>query len=107
MGHRLEGRCRHMVAKPHPLEKSARAIEAALRGFTHFRGSDGLLIRENEWGHLEVVLGCHAFKDMTDVERQDAVWGFLRATVDPDDLAQLSRVHAVDREEYDATVRGL
>ncbi len=94
-----------MVAKPHPLEKSARAIEAALRKFTCFRGSDGLLIRENEWGHLEVVLGCHAFRDMSIVERQDAVWEFLRENVDSDDLAHLSRVQTLDLEEYDARVR--
>ncbi len=94
-----------MVARPHPLEESARAIEAALRKFTRSRGYDGLLVRENEWGHLEVVLGCHAFKDMSDVERQDAVWAFLRENVDPDHLAHLSRVHALDVDEYKVRVR--
>jgi len=92
-----------MVAKPSIVEARG-AIEAALREFTLYRGSDGLHTFENEWGHLEVLLGCDAFKGMSIVQRQDAVWDFLTRKVQPSHLAHISRIHALDRDEYEAAV---
>ena len=52
-----------MVAKQ-GLVKAKESIEKALDEFIHHRSVDRFLVFENEWGHLEAVLGVHAFEDM-------------------------------------------
>ena len=89
-----------MVAKQ-GLVKAKESIEKALDEFIHHRSVDRFDVFENEWGHLEAVLGVHTFKDMNLAQRQDTVWKFLRKSVDPEDLVHLSCVHTLDRDEFD------
>ncbi len=90
-----------MVAKADILGAKER-IERALREFVHDRREAGVLVYENEWGHLRAVVGSHAFDFRSQVESQELVWEWLRQQVPADDLRLLAGVRLVGAAEYDA-----
>ena len=99
-----------MVAKQ-SIIKAKDQIERVLNEFVHHRASDKIHVFDvdisvNEWGHLEVIMACEAFKGMSIVERQDRVWDYLREKLGSDVLAHLSQIRTMDHEEYDASTPG-
>ena len=92
-----------MVAKPDIL-RAKETIELELRRFVHDRGEAGVLVYENEWGHLEAIIGSHAFDFHSQVEAQDLLTDWLRKRVPDEYLRHLGSVRLVGPREYDALI---
>jgi hypothetical protein len=83
------------------LEKSAKAIEAAISQLIESRNGGRVDVAANQWGHLDVVIGTDIFRGVDPVERVDRVLDHLRNSLDPADFANVSKVWVLDAEEYE------
>ena len=90
-----------MVARQHPLEKSARAIESALATLIRDHEGSKVDVSGNKWGHLDVVVGSDMFREIDPETRDDMVWNYLQKKLDPADFANLAQVWVLDVDEYD------
>lgn len=94
-----------MVAKQHPLEKSARAIEASVAALVGNRNGGRVDVAANQWGHLDVVIGTDLYRGVDPNERVDRVLDHLQTSLNPADFAHVGQVWVLDAEEYENLLR--
>lgn len=94
-----------MVAKQHPLEKSARAIEASVAALVGNSNGGRVDVAANQWGHLDVVIGTDMYRGVDPIERVDRVLDHLQTSLDPADFANVGEVWVLDAEEYENLLR--
>lgn len=80
----------------------AERIRKALEEFVDADERARIVVFESSAGNLRAVVPSRKFSDKGPVERQDAVWDFLKKKLDPKDLVRLYGVHAMDPKEFTA-----
>lgn len=80
----------------------AERIKKALEEFVDADEKGRIVVFESSAGNLRAVVPSRKFSHKGPVERQDAVWDFLKKKLDRKDSVQLYGVHAMDPKEFAA-----